>query len=169
MHPQGLAPQEAAKAWYMRVKAKYTWPRVQAECKTIQGKPARDKAVRDAVARVRKAGKRQVPKGRYANCGRCWGSDGEKYKLLPAQQKAVATFVRKWRHKRFCTCDFIIRQMQSIWGSSRLITGSQTGRMCCSCTSTHLRGRAADQRNHWRHKSQQASCKVGKSHRSWSS
>ena len=84
LHPQGLSPQEAGKAWYLRVKQKKTWPEVSAECVNLQGQPAGDKAVRDAVARMKQRrgkGQVQVGKGRYKNCGRRWGKDGEKYKL----------------------------------------------------------------------------------------
>ena len=30
----------------------------------------------------------------------------------PAQEKAVVDFVKKWRHKRFCTCNYIRSTMK---------------------------------------------------------
>jgi hypothetical protein len=97
----------------MRVKQKMSWPEITEECVNLSGQPAGDKAVRDAVERLRKArGKGHVGKSRYKNCGRRWGKDGEKYKLSKEQANKLAVFVRKWRHKRFCTCVYMVREMK---------------------------------------------------------
>ena len=78
LHPKALSPQEAGKAWYLRVKQNKSWPDVAAECVNIQGQRAGEKAVRDAVARMRQPVRGQVKlgKSKYKNCGRRYGKDG---------------------------------------------------------------------------------------------
>ena len=53
VHPQGLGPTEAAKAWYMRVVEKMKWTDIQKKVKTVQGKtPQSEHCVKNAVQRV---------------------------------------------------------------------------------------------------------------------
>lgn len=81
--------------------------------KNLDGKrPDSDHCVRNAVARVEAAGSKRLPTTRYKNSGRRYGSDGGKYLLTPKQQKSVVAFVKQWRHKRFCTCGYIKREMK---------------------------------------------------------
>ena len=63
------------------------------------------KAVRNAEERVRSAGKRGLPETAYATCGR-------KRDLTDVQGRAVVTFVKKWRAKRFCTCLYIAQELK---------------------------------------------------------
>ena len=49
---------------------------------------------------------------KYANSGRRYGVDGGKYLLTEKQTAQVVAFVKKWRHKRFCTCPYIKRELK---------------------------------------------------------
>ena len=101
VHPQGLGPQEAAKAWYFRVKEKMKWNDIKKKVKNLQGKtPKSEHCVKNAVQRVTAAGKKGVAKTNYKNCGR-------KKALTPEEAKKVVDFVKSWRKKVFCTCRHI--------------------------------------------------------------
>ena len=101
VHPQGLGPTEAAKAWYMRVVEKMKWTDIQKKVKNVQGKtPQSEHCVKNAVQRVTAAGKKGVAKTNYKNCGR-------KRALTPDESKQVVDFVKTWRKKAFCTCRHI--------------------------------------------------------------
>ena len=88
VHPRGLSPDMAAKAWFLRVKQHYAWSAIAQEVVNVQGEAPSLRCLRLAVARMSKA-PRAMPKCKYANCGRRWGSDGGKYKLLPAVEQKV--------------------------------------------------------------------------------
>ena len=89
------------------------WNKIQKMVKNVQGKrPDSDHCVRNAVARVEAAGSKGMPTTKYKNSGRRYGSDGGKYLLTEKQQKDVVAFVKHWRHKRFCTCEHIKRELQ---------------------------------------------------------
>ena len=89
------------------------WGKIQKMVKNIQGKrPDSDHCVRNAVARVEAAGSKGLPTTRYKNSGRRYGSDGGKYLLSAKQQKDVVQFVKKWRSKGFCICEYIKREMK---------------------------------------------------------
>ena len=95
VHPQGLGPTEAAKAWYMRVVEKMKWTDIQKKVKNVQGKtPLSEHCVKNAVQRQTAAGKKGVAKTNYKNCGR-------KKALTPEQAKQVVGFVKEWRKKSF--------------------------------------------------------------------
>ena len=101
VHPQGLGPQEAAKAWYFRVKEKMKWNDIKKKVKNLQGKtPKSEHCVKNAMQRVTAAGKKGVAKTNYKNCGR-------KKALTPEEAKKVVDFVKSWRKKVFCTCRHI--------------------------------------------------------------
>ena len=112
LHPKGLSPDQAAKAWYLRVVQKKKWWQIQEKVKNLQGGEPSENCLRLAVRRMQKKGKAAVPQNNYANCGRRYGSDGGKYKVTPKQAQAVVAFVKKWRHKRFCTCPHIRRELK---------------------------------------------------------
>ena len=97
----------------MRKKQQMKWKEIQKEVKTMEGKrPQSDHAVRNAVARVDTAGARGMPTTKYKNCGRRYGADGGKYMLTPTQEDEVVKFVKMWRHKKFCTCRTIKRELK---------------------------------------------------------
>ena len=50
VHPRGLDPFQAAKAWYLRIRDGLTWKEVRAEVRTINGAHPGQDAVEDAVA-----------------------------------------------------------------------------------------------------------------------
>ena len=101
VHPQGLGPTEAAKAWYMRVVQKMKFEDIRKKVKNAQGKTPQSKhCVENAVQRVTAAGKKGVAKTNYKNCGR-------KKALTPEEIKKVVDFVKSWRKKVFCTCRHI--------------------------------------------------------------
>ena len=111
VHPKGLNPFQAAKAWHLRVRDGLAWKEVRAQVRTINGTHPGQDAVEDAVARVEAQRhthdfqKTGVAKYRYSRCGRA-------PLLSQAQKQAVVAFVKRWRHKRFCTANYIIRELK---------------------------------------------------------
>ena len=97
----------------MRKMEGMKWKDIQKAVMTMERKrPNSDHAVRNAVARVDTAGARGVATNNYENCGRRYGEDGGKYLLTPRQNKELVKFVQQWRHKRFCTCKYIRRELK---------------------------------------------------------
>ena len=95
VHPQGLAPIEAAKAWHMRVVEKMKRTDIQKKVKNVKGKiPQSEHCVKNAVQRVTAAGKKGVAKTNYKNCGR-------KKALTPEETKQVVGFVKRVEEKNF--------------------------------------------------------------------
>ena len=111
VHPKGLDPFQAAKAWHLRKKDGLPWQVVRLQVCTMSGTQPGRMAVEDAVRRIEaqrqtsKFKRTGVASLRYAKCGR-------KPLLSPEQKKAVVAFVRRWRHKRFCTANYIIRELK---------------------------------------------------------
>ena len=107
MHPRGLAPVEAAKAWYLKTQAKKSWSEIRSMTQNAQGKTPSVNACRNAVVRMKtaKARGKAVPATKYANCGRD--------PLLTADdERKVVDFVKKWRAKRFCVCSHIRAELK---------------------------------------------------------
>ena len=52
VHPKGLDPFQAAKAWHLRIQAGLPWKVVRAQVRTVSGAQPGQDAVEDAVARV---------------------------------------------------------------------------------------------------------------------
>ena len=50
-------------------------------------------------------GTNAIPTYNYKNCGR-------KQMLTNEQQQDIVKFVKMWRHKRFCTCRYIVLQLK---------------------------------------------------------
>ena len=74
-----------------------TWPEIQDRTTNVLGGTAGDKAVREAVARIEvMEDGALVPKTKYDNCGR-------KKSLPDSTERKILEFVKKWRHKRFCS------------------------------------------------------------------
>ena len=107
MHPAGLAPAEAAKAWYLRTQAKMSWSGIKEAVRNAKGKTPSVCACRKAVARMKavRAKGSGVPTTNYANCGR-------DPILTEAEEKEVVAFVKQWRHKRFCTAKYIRAELK---------------------------------------------------------
>ena len=114
VHPKGLDPFQAARAWHLRAIQGMAWKEVRSLVRTVSGmRPGQD-ALEDAVARVdtqrhtaafKKCG---VAKSGYANCGRA-------PLLTPDQKQAVVAFVKRWRSKRFCAANYIIQERKLTW------------------------------------------------------
>ena len=111
LHPKGLNPFQAAKAWHLRKKLKQSWHKIRSQLRTVNGSRPGQDAAEDAVARVeaqrhtahfRKFGAAKLG---YAKCGK-------KPVLSDAQRKAVVDFVKRWRQKRFCTANYIIQELK---------------------------------------------------------
>ena len=102
----GLHPLEACKAWYLRTEEERPWHEVQAATTTVDGQTPKMHALRNAVDRVAAQQHDDVPgQTAYANCGR-------KPTITPEQIQEAVRFVRAWRHKRFCTCRYIINELR---------------------------------------------------------
>ena len=93
VHPKGLDPFQAAKAWHLRVLQGMPWNDVRLLVRTVSGVHPGQDALEDAVARVesqrhtaafKKSG---VTSTGYANCGRA--------PLLTLEQKAAVIGSRK--------------------------------------------------------------------------
>ena len=113
VHPNGLGPQEAGKAWYLRKVEKLPFKQILRKVKTVRGKRPKSKhCVENAVARVERADSDGIARTAYANCGRRYGKDGNKFALDKKQTQAILAFVKKWRTKRFCTCSYIKLELQ---------------------------------------------------------
>ena len=50
LHPKGLPPLQAMKAWVLRIEEGLSWPEIQQRTTNVLGETAGDKAVREAVA-----------------------------------------------------------------------------------------------------------------------
>ena len=110
IHPKGLDPFQAAKAWHLRVQEGLPWMQIRSMVRTASDAPPGQDALEDAVARVsaqrgtsefKRSG---VARTGYSNCGRA-------PKLTLAQKHAVVAFVKRWRSKRFCTANYIIQEL----------------------------------------------------------
>ena len=98
LHPQSLHPSEAARAHYMRYEEFATWEDIAAEVVNLQAKTPSLKAVRCAVAHAQALKKGVVPQLKYKSCGRQKAPTKD-------QEREAAKFMKKWRHKRFCTSE----------------------------------------------------------------
>ena len=52
VHPKGLDPFQAAKAWHLRCHEGLPWKKVRSLVRTVSGAPPGQDALEDAVARV---------------------------------------------------------------------------------------------------------------------
>ena len=66
LHPSGLAPDQAAKAWYLRIKEKSRWNKIQEEVVNLQGGEPSETCLRLAVNRVQQKGKSATLKSNYS-------------------------------------------------------------------------------------------------------
>ena len=106
VHPRGLHPMEAVRAWHLHVEEGMGIRDVCCEVVNMLGQKPSYKAVWRAIQGVKAVqGSHAIPQTKYANCGR-------KKKLTPEQEKAVVDFVKAWRNKRFCTCNYIRATMK---------------------------------------------------------
>ena len=103
--PGGMHPLQACKAWLLREEG-HSWPETQQAVCTVDGTKPKMHALRNAVARVDAQRGEDVPgQSQYHRCGR-------KAALGEDHIKEAVKFVRAWRHKRFCTCRYIIQELK---------------------------------------------------------
>ena len=105
LHPSSLSLTASAQAWYLREKEQWKWTDIRNEVRNIQRQVPSFKAIRNGVERVRRAGKRGLPQTAYGNCGR-------KKALTDVEERAIVAFVKQWRAKRFCTCQYIAQELR---------------------------------------------------------
>jgi len=106
VHPLGLGPLQSAKAWWLRKKCDKSWSDVAKEVKAVNGKRPGLEALKNAVKRQSLVKKNDLfCKTKYENCGR--NSD-----LSDEDRERVVDFVVQWRSKRFCTANYIIRELK---------------------------------------------------------
>ena len=106
-----MDPFQAAKAWQLRKQLKRPWKEVRKALRTAAGGQPGRHAVEDAIARIE--AQRHTSKFRregvavlaHSKCGR-------KPALTSTQRAAVVDFVKRWRHKRFCTASYIIQELR---------------------------------------------------------
>ena len=67
LHPSGLSLAASVQAWYLREKQQWKWKDIRTEVRNIQRQVPSFKAVRNAVDRVRRAGKNCLPKTACGN------------------------------------------------------------------------------------------------------
>ena len=104
VHPKGLGPRQAAKAWFLRVKKKAPWSKVRSQTRTVAGKRPGIRALELAVRRMQDKPDAEFVRTKYANCGRKKGLSAED------AQRAV-DFVKQWRTKYFCTSKYICQEL----------------------------------------------------------
>ena len=105
LHPSSLSLTASAQAWYLREKEQWKWTDIRNEVRNIQRQVPSFNAIRHGVERVRRAGKRGLPQTAYGNCGR-------KKALTDVEERAIVAFVKQWRAKRFCTCQYIAQELR---------------------------------------------------------
>ena len=120
-------------AWHLRVEQGYSWEDTMDEVRTVTGEKPKIHAMRNAVQRVSEQSSANLPgQTSYASCGR-------KPKLTEEQVQAAVDFVKTWRHKRVCTCRYIIQSAslnaaarESTPASCSSLSGSPSRTWMCS-------------------------------------
>ena len=105
VHPQGLHPLVAARAYQLRTEDDMAWGDIAGEIVNMDGVRPSLKSVRNAVARVAEQSHKPVAELGYSRCGR-------RRELTRKQELEIVAFVKKWRNKRFCTCAYIKRYLK---------------------------------------------------------
>ena len=105
VHPRGLHPLEAARAYHLHEEEGLSLDSVRDEVFNMEGNRPSKKAVWTAVRQVKALEGNAVPQTNYENCGR-------KRMLTAEDEAAIVEFVKKWRGKRFCTCKYIAQALK---------------------------------------------------------
>ena len=111
IHPQGLTPFEAAKAWHLRHVQKLPWRAVREQVRTSDGGHPRRYAVVNAVRRISEQRHTQTFR-RTGTASTAYHRCGRKPVLSPQQKSAIVAFVKQWRSKRFCTAAYIVQELR---------------------------------------------------------
>ena len=116
VHPKGLHPLQAAKAWVKHHEEAMSLSAIlhEGEVFNMEGNIPTRKTLWAAIQKVDATGQRDfVAASNYKNCGRS-------RLLSDVDVDRVVAFVKQWRHKRFCTCEYIKRELQ-LTASTRTI------------------------------------------------
>ena len=108
VHPSGLHPIEAVKAWHKHTEEGMSLDTILEEggILNMQGDVAGRYAVWSGIKRVAAMSSLDVlPGTNYGNCGRSKA-------VTEDEERAVIAFVKAWRHKRFCTCRYIKHELK---------------------------------------------------------
>ena len=108
IHKHGLHPMEAFKAHHQSQELGMSLDEIiaEGEVRNLSGNIPGRYALWAAIKRVRDMGQDELlPKHKYGNCGR-------KAALAVEEGNQILEFVRKWRHKRFCTCRYIKHELK---------------------------------------------------------
>ena len=108
VHPKGLHPLQAAKAWVKHREEGMSLNAIigEGEVVNMEGNAPTLKSLWTAIQRVDASGQDQfAQKSNYQNCGRS-------KVLSEGDVKNIVAFVKKWRHRRFCTCQHIKRELR---------------------------------------------------------
>ena len=108
VHPLGLHPVEAIRAWHKHTQEGMSLTDIIAEgdIRSISGDVPGRYALWSSIRKVKGMGDADLlPRSNYSNCGRSRA-------LTKQEERAVVEFVKKWRHKRFCTSQYIKREMR---------------------------------------------------------
>ena len=106
VHHRGLHPLQAARAWHLHREEGMSLNSIRDEVVSMIGERPSKKLVWSAVRQMDVSEKTGTIVGaKYANCGR-------KQLLTPEQQEAVVAFMKRWRKKRFCTCQYIAQALK---------------------------------------------------------
>ena len=106
-HQGSLGPLASCEAYHLHVNEGMSLEAIRDEVKNLRGERPSKKGVFVAIKRVQVM-KQQgdvAPRTKYVNCGR-------KEVLTEEQKASMFNFVKRWRHKRFCTCAYIKRAMK---------------------------------------------------------
>ena len=90
MHPRGLHPLEAARAYHLHEEEGLSQDSVCDEVRDMEGNRPSKKAVWTAVRQVKALEGNVVPQGNYDNCGR-------KRMLTAEDEAAIVEFAKKWQ------------------------------------------------------------------------
>ena len=119
VHPSGLHPLEAVKAYHKWQEEGMSLDEVISEgvLVNVQGDVPGRKALYNAIRRVAAMStKDHMPNSKYARCGR-------KKALTPSDAKKVVKFVKQWRNKVFCTCKYIRRELRLLRARDAFLDG----------------------------------------------
>ena len=108
IHPMGLHPVEAVKAWHKHVNDGMSLDDIlhEGEIVNLHGASPGRHALWAAIQRVKRMSDVDLlPLSKYDKCGRTQSLDAK-------QQKSIVHFVKTWRHKRFCTARYIKKELR---------------------------------------------------------
>ena len=111
LHPKGLTPFEAAKAWHLRQVQKLPWRTVREQVRAVNGDRPNRYALERAVRRIQTQ-RHTAAFRRTGTAVTAYGNCGRTPVLTPQQKSAIVAFVKQWHSKRFCTAAYIVQELR---------------------------------------------------------